>query len=94
MEKGRNVKAGALEVILAGNPSYHGDLVKAMQQIRSKRGKQKAKAEVSVSASVSQTSLLIIAEDFLTVCVYIVYVNDQGNLLSAPVSSSLLRVSV
>lgn len=28
----RNVKSGALEVILAGNLSYHSDLVEALQQ--------------------------------------------------------------
>lgn len=30
----RNVKSGALEVILAGNLSYHSDLVKALQQVK------------------------------------------------------------
>lgn len=39
----RNVKSGALEVILAGNLSYHSDLVKALQQVREterKRGRE------------------------------------------------------
>ena len=54
MEKGENVKSGALEVILAGNLSYHSDLVKALQQGRGKRererererGKERGRAEV------------------------------------------------
>lgn len=33
----RIVKSGALEVILAGNLSYHSDLVKALQQERGER---------------------------------------------------------
>lgn len=48
MEKGaeggngerRNVKAAALEVILAGNLSYHSDLVKALQQPQGKRERE------------------------------------------------------
>lgn len=36
----RNVKAAALEVILAGNLSYHSDLVKALQQPRGKRERE------------------------------------------------------
>lgn len=37
----RNVKAAALEVILAGNLSYHSDLVKALQQPRGKRERER-----------------------------------------------------
>lgn len=37
----RNVKASALEVILAGNLSYHSDLVKALQQPRGKRERER-----------------------------------------------------
>lgn len=36
----RNVKAGALEAILAGNSSNHGDLVNALQQKRGRREKE------------------------------------------------------
>ncbi len=39
--EGRNVKSGALEVILAGNLSYHSDLVKALQQERGERERER-----------------------------------------------------
>lgn len=45
----RNVKAGALEVILAGNLSYHSDLVKALQQVRGERGRQREREQRIVS---------------------------------------------
>lgn len=35
-----NVKSGALEGILAGNLSYHSDLVKALQQIKGERARE------------------------------------------------------
>lgn len=36
----RNVKCSALEVILAGNLSYHSDLVKALQQVSETKRKR------------------------------------------------------
>lgn len=41
----RNVKSGALEVILAGNLSYHSDLVKALQQVRAEREEKERRRE-------------------------------------------------
>lgn len=44
----RNVKSGAVEVILAGNLSYHSDLVKALQQVRGKRETERKRADLEV----------------------------------------------
>lgn len=44
--EGRNVKSGALEVILAGNLSYHSDLVKALQQVRGERETERKRADL------------------------------------------------
>lgn len=54
--KRRNVKSGALEVILAGKLSYHSDLVKALQQVRGER-ERKRERERTLRYCVSLLSL-------------------------------------
>lgn len=57
----RNVKSGALEVILAGNLSYHSDMVKALQQVRGERerdGEKESRPWGIVSLSVFHSNIL------------------------------------
>lgn len=54
MRKSKNVKACTVEVILAGDVSYHSDLVKALQQ----RGRQESRALLLVALVFYSTILL------------------------------------
>lgn len=67
----RNVKAGALEVILAGNLSYHSDLVKALQQVRGERGRQRERESrgLCLIALVFLGTILNMAAYLMTVCI-------------------------
>lgn len=64
MEKGENVKSGALEVILAGNLSYHSDLVKALQQGRGKRERGRERGRGRERAEVFCLSVLVLDRTF------------------------------
>lgn len=66
----RNVKSGALEVILAGNLSYHSDLVKALQQVRGERETERKTADLEVLC----LTILVFHSTILNVAFYLMAV--------------------